>query len=83
MKLCCLPINNMIGSLVHKHIAVRAKAVYHRHLGDLFFRLHRDHHSVAIYKMHRLPASALGSQLSHHLSDLPQLFSSLLPSFVS
>ena len=76
-------MNNLIGSLVHKHIVVRAKAVYHRRLGDFFFRLHRDHHSVTIYKMHRLPTSALGSQLSHNFSDLLQLFFSLLPSFLS
>ena len=59
------------------------EAVYHRRLGDIFFRLHRDHHLVTTYKMPRFSTSAPGSQVSHHLSDLLQLFTPLLPSFLS
>ena len=83
LELCCLLVMNMIGSLVQRHIAIRTQGVYHSHLGDLFFTFHRDHHLVTTYKMNRLPAPALGSQVSLHLSDLLQLFSSLRPSFVS
>ena len=82
LEFCCLPVNNMIGSLVHRSIVVRTEAVYHRRLSDIFFRLHRDHHLVTTYNMNRFPTAALGGQVSHHLSDLLQLFTPLLPSFL-
>ena len=74
MKFCCLTVNDMIGSLVHTHTVVSAKTLYPSRLGDLFFRLHRDHRSVKSYKMHLFPASAPGSQVSQHFSDILHLF---------